>query len=71
MSDVKLTDFSSRALQHLLDEVVFAIHVAQDKYKDNTTVLDLSARFQDLCIWRTQILNAISTVQMRDKITNS
>lgn len=67
MEDVKLTDFTVEQLQILLVEVV-----AGCQREDNHKIVGFtSIKYDALCLWRTQILNAISTVQMREKITNS
>lgn len=83
MSDVKLTDFTDKQLQHALDEVIAGIlrlekfQVVKDFIKYGKVVIEhmedykTKERYDNLCLWRTQILNAISTVQMREKITNS
>lgn len=56
MKDVKLTDFSEEQLQKLLVAVL-----AEQAMKTMFGKED-----EDLQLWRVQILNAISTVKMRE-----
>lgn len=58
MNDVKLTDFSADELQDLLTAVVMAKKI----FKYTATPKEN----ENLDLWQVQILNAISTVKMRD-----
>lgn len=60
--DVKLTDFSAEQLQKLLTAVIVEMRFRHSTYKRDD---------EDLKLWQVQILNAISTVQRREQITNS
>lgn len=64
MNDVKLTDFTERQLQILLVEVVAACE--REAY-ERMGKSQRGDSYDDLSLWRTQILNAISTVKMRER----
>lgn len=59
--ETKLTDFTAEELQILLVEVVAAWKREDFKKKEGFT----SKAYDVLCLWRVQILDAISTVKMR------
>lgn len=62
MNDTKLTDFRAEELQVLLVEVTAAcIREAGTKGVRDYT------KYNTLSLWKVQILNAISTVQMRER----
>lgn len=61
MSDIKLTDFDADQLQTLLTAVML-----MRRFPGNTD-LELA----HLNLWHVQILNAISTVKIRETTTNN
>lgn len=59
----RLDEFTAEELQYLLVEVV-----AGCQREDNKKMVGFTSKTYDaLCLWRTQILNALSTVQMRER----
>jgi len=81
--ETKLTEFNKHQLQHALDEIVAGIlrlesfpcikdyikygKVAVYNSEDYRTMV----RYQNLCLWRTQLLTAIGIVQRREQIANT
>lgn len=82
MMTPNLNEFSSDQLQHALDEIVAGM-VRLEKFPavkeyikfqfgaTNSADARIIQRYNNLSLWRVQILNAISTVQRREQITNS
>lgn len=79
----RLDEFDNSQLQHALDEIVAGIlrlegfEAVKHFIRYGTVALMLKddyktlSRYQNLCLWRTQLLNAISVVGIRENINSN